>query len=84
MDDGISHDRVLVIVYTNYRGEQAERRVIPARIWFGSTDWHPEPQWLLEAFDLDRGAERSFAMRDIAIMGAVGVPDRSTASVTTH
>jgi predicted DNA-binding transcriptional regulator YafY len=57
--------QVLRIVYTNYRGEKAERRVVPERIWFGSTDWHPHAQWLLEAFDLDRNASRSFALADI-------------------
>jgi len=56
---------VVIIRYTNYRGETANRRVIPIRIRFGSTKWHPEPQWLLEAFDLDRGADRAFAMRDV-------------------
>jgi predicted DNA-binding transcriptional regulator YafY len=56
----------VTIRYTNYRGETADRRIIPRRIRFASTDWHPEAQWLLDAYDLDRQAERSFAMRDIA------------------
>jgi predicted DNA-binding transcriptional regulator YafY len=53
------------LVYTNYRGETSVRRVIPQRIWFGATDWHPEEQWMLEAMDLDKQAERSFALKDI-------------------
>lgn len=53
------------IKYTNYRGETSIRRVIPRSITFGSTDWHPDKQWLLEAFDLDKDAERSFALRDV-------------------
>lgn len=61
----VETESVVIIRYTNYRGETADRRVIPIRIRFGSTKWHPEPQWLLEAFDLDRGADRSFAMRDV-------------------
>ncbi|MBX9580244.1 MAG: hypothetical protein K2X87_08040 [Gemmataceae bacterium] len=56
---------VVVIRYTNYKGETALRRIIPRHIHFVSTEWHPEPQWVIEAFDLDRGAERSFAMKDI-------------------
>lgn len=56
---------VLVIDYTNHRGERALRRVVPQRIWFGSTPWHPEKQWLMEAFDLDRQAQRDFALTDI-------------------
>lgn len=57
--------KAIRIVYTNYRGETASRHVIPQRVWFGATDWHPKEQWLLDALDLDKGAERSFALRDI-------------------
>lgn len=53
------------ILYTNYRGETAIRRIVPKRIWFGKTDWHPEEQWIMDAFDLEKNADRSFAMRDI-------------------
>ena len=35
------------ICYTNYRGETAIREITPKTIHFGSTEWHPEPQWLL-------------------------------------
>ncbi len=51
--------------YTNWRGEFSVRRVLPIRVWFGSTDWHPEPQWLLRALDLDKGGERDFAFSQI-------------------
>ena len=53
------------IVYTNYRGETAARKIVPKQIWFGKTDWHPEEQWLLDAFDIEKNADRSFAMKDI-------------------
>lgn len=53
------------ICYTNYRGETAIREIIPKLIHFGSTEWHPEPQWLLTAFDAEKQADRGFAMRDI-------------------
>lgn len=53
------------IVYTNYRGETSVRRIVPKRIWFGKTDWHPDEQWLLDAHDVEKNAERSFALRDI-------------------
>jgi predicted DNA-binding transcriptional regulator YafY len=55
----------IVIDYTNYRGERARRRILPNRLWFGAADWHPEPQWILDAWDIQKGAIRSFAMRDI-------------------
>lgn len=53
------------IVYTNYRHQTAVRTIIPERVWFGSTEWHPEPQWLLDALDVEKGERRSFAMTDI-------------------
>lgn len=55
----------VTILYTNYRGETARRRIAPLSLYFGQTDWHPEPQWLLRAFDLDKGEERTFAMKDV-------------------
>ena len=53
------------ILYTNYRGETAVRSILPLKIWYGSTDWHPESQWLLDAIDFEKGANRSFALKDI-------------------
>lgn len=61
----VDQRKAIKIVYTNYRGETASRHVVPQRVWFGATDWHPEEQWLLDAIDLDKGAERSFALLDI-------------------
>lgn len=56
----------LTFMYTNWRGEIAKRRAIPMRTYWGSTDWHPEPQWLMEAFDTDKKAVRVFAMSDMS------------------
>lgn len=58
-------NQIVSIVYTNYRGETSVRRIIPKRVWFGSTEWHPEEQWLLDAIDVEKEVERSFAMKDI-------------------
>jgi len=52
--------------YVNYKGERSVRRVKPIRLWFGSTGWHPEAQYLLEAFDLDKQSTRDFAMSEIS------------------
>lgn len=53
-------------VYKNHRGETALRRVIPIRVRWGATQWHPKTQWLLVAFDVDHRAEREFAMVDVS------------------
>lgn len=51
--------------YKNWRGEVSERVVIPMRIYHGATEWHLEPQWLLEAWDMEKHAARAFAMADM-------------------
>lgn len=54
----------ITLTYTNYRGETSERTITPIRSWYGSTEWHPEPQWLLTAFDHEKQANRDFAIKD--------------------
>ena len=50
--------------YVNYRGERSLRAVWPISLWHGSTKWHPEKQWFFRAFDMDKGEQRDFALRD--------------------
>lgn len=54
----------ITLTYTNHRGETAQRTIIPKRLWFGSSEWHPEPQWLLTALDVDKDEYRHFALKD--------------------
>ena len=51
--------------YINWEGNQALRKLKPIEIWFGKTEWHPEEQWFLKALDIDKNAERNFALKDI-------------------
>jgi hypothetical protein len=53
------------IIYTNYKGDTAIRRIIPKSLSFGANEWHGEPQWFVIAYDCDKGAERTFALKDI-------------------
>lgn len=53
------------IDYVNYRGERAVRRVVPHRLYFGEVEWHPGTQWILDAWDVEKAAIRSFAVADI-------------------
>jgi predicted DNA-binding transcriptional regulator YafY len=55
----------VIIDYTNYRGERSLRRIIPKGIRFASSEFHPGEQWLLDAYDLDKQADRTFALKDI-------------------
>lgn len=52
------------MVYRNWKGEVGERTIIPRRVWFGSTEWHPEMCWLLTAYDVDKDDMRDFALED--------------------
>lgn len=54
----------VTLTYRNWRGEVSDRTITPRRVWFGSTEWHPEPQWLLTAWDAGKDAERDFALAD--------------------
>lgn len=53
------------ILYTNYRGETKIINILPKQIRFGRTDWDNSEQWLLDALDLKKQIERSFALKDI-------------------
>lgn len=61
----IENQQQVRIHYTNYRNETGYRIIVPQKIWFGSTEWHPESQWLLDAIDVEKNALRNFAMKDI-------------------
>lgn len=60
----MNRQQAVKLVYTNYKGETSERHIIPKGMNWGSTPWHPEPQWLVVAYDLDKKAYRDFALRD--------------------
>lgn len=55
----------VTIKYKNWRGEIADRTIIPQMIWLGKTKYHPDEQWLLNAYDCDKQAARDFAIKDI-------------------
>ena len=55
----------LRFVYKNYKGIVSTRNVIPEGVYYGTTEWHKQNQWLMTAFDLDKKADRTFAITDI-------------------
>ncbi|NND64690.1 MAG: WYL domain-containing protein, partial [Gammaproteobacteria bacterium] len=59
------NNKQVTIEYTNYKGETRMRRIMPKQIVFSSNEWHPQPQWLLEAHDHEKDAPRTFALKDI-------------------
>ena len=57
--------QTVVILYTNYKGITNIRTILPKKIFFGKNEWHKEEQWLMLAFDFDKNADRTFALKDI-------------------
>ena len=53
--------------FTNFKGELRSRRVIARALQWGSTAWHPEIQWFLDGFDLDKHEARSFPLSAIRL-----------------
>ena len=61
----------VTFTYRNYRGEISVRLMRPIMVAFGANGFHPEPQWLLHGWDINRDAERTFAMKDISDWAAI-------------
>lgn len=58
--------RIVEIDYTNWRGHRRVRQIVPVAVTFDSNDYHPEPQWLLLAYDgADKSVVKTFAMSRI-------------------
>lgn len=54
------------VSYTNWRNETAIRTIeLHGPVYWGATEWHPEPQWLVSGLDLDRGHYRVFAVAEM-------------------
>ena len=63
--------RQVVIDYTNHESVRRERTIIPHQISFNRTPYHPDPQWIMEATDVERNVVRRFAMKDVHSWRAV-------------
>lgn len=51
-------DAAVPVVYTNWRGEtKSIRLILSGTIFFGTTDWHKMPTWLISGFDVDHPAQ---------------------------
>lgn len=58
-------NQIVEVDYTNWRGIRSTRKILPIRIFFGSNEFHTESQWLLEALDIERQENRTFALKNI-------------------
>jgi hypothetical protein len=53
--------------YKNHRGETGERKMKFISLWYGTTPYHPEPQWFIRGWDAERKAQRDYALADVVI-----------------
>lgn len=74
--ESVVPDDLVVIDYTNHRGERGERLIMPLSIAFRPSRFYPATQWLLTAFCRDRMAWREFAMANIHGWRAVTADER--------
>ena len=58
--------RTIRFTYLNHRGQTAVRTATVSGIFHGTTEHHPEPQWLMDGVDHDRAALRTYALKDMS------------------
>jgi hypothetical protein len=63
---------IVKMVYKNWKGVLGIRHVRVDCFFFGSNEWHTERQVLMRGTDLDKQAERVFAVKDIQQLLKVG------------
>ena len=57
--------RAVSFVYRDFRAVVTMRHVLPHGIRWDATEHAPEPQWLLDGYDLDERATRTFALAGV-------------------
>lgn len=55
----------ITFTYTNWRGTTSVRHVVILSVEYGTTPHHNAAQWFVRCFDIDKKAERTFALSDI-------------------
>lgn len=54
--------KVVIVDYTNWRGERRRRPIVPVQVCFGTSQYHLGEQWFLLVFDCEDGALKDFAL----------------------
>lgn len=65
MTDSVLLVENTLVRYTNWRGHVSDRLISPISLRYGVNEWHPEPQWLLLVYDMDKREKREFALKDM-------------------
>jgi len=62
-DSRLDESKAQKYFYTNWKGVNSIRNIIPIEVSYGTTEYHKEPTNLLRAYDVDKKAERTFDMK---------------------
>lgn len=65
------NEQPIWVDYTNHRGERRWRHIEPRKVYWGNTKWHPAPQWLLHAWDVEKMCDRDYALLGIHAVSSV-------------
>jgi len=63
---GMADPPQMEFTYTNWKGATKTRRALFSGLSWGCNEYHPEPQFLIDGYDLDKESPRTFALRDIS------------------
>ena len=69
----IDKNKQVFMTYLNHRGAITERNVVPIELWYGLSEWHDGEQWFMKAYDIDKHAEREFALMNIKNISAINL-----------
>jgi hypothetical protein len=64
-DIGFAVLGLVLIDYTNWRGERLKRLISPMNLTWGESKYHKGIQWILLAMDCEDRKTKEFAMKDI-------------------
>lgn len=53
------------VKYKNWQDEIGVRTIIPLEVHYGHTEFHTKDQWLLDVWDVEKDAQRTYALIDI-------------------
>lgn len=59
--------------YINYKGENSVRTARPVFMFYGPSNgpWHPEPCWIMEAYDINKKDYRQFDMSKMSNVSVI-------------
>ncbi len=64
-EQSFNKEQKVLLDYTNYAKQRSVRQIFPIKMVYEATQRHPEQQWLVYAWDIERKDYRYFAMQEM-------------------